>query len=90
MLAVGWGTFMIINLAWPRNAVYNATEPFHTYYQWFAVWFPAAVGVLGGAYYLLVQRHRTGVLAEHRADPSPGVAAPVTAGTRAITPDTAG
>jgi urea carboxylase system permease len=67
-LAVGWGVFMIVNLAWPRNAVYNATEPFHTYYQWFAVWFPAAVGILGGGYYLLVQRHRTGVLAEHRAE----------------------
>jgi urea carboxylase system permease len=71
VLAVAWGAFMIVNLAWPRNAVYNATAPFHTYYQWFAVWFPAAVGILGGSYYLLVQRHRTGVLAEHRAQPTP-------------------
>lgn len=86
LIAVAWGTFMIINLAWPRDAVYNATEPFHDYYQWFAVWFPAAVGALGGAYYLLVQRHRTGVLDEHRAD----VAPPVTARTPETTTDTAG
>jgi hypothetical protein len=51
---------------------------------------PVAVGVLGGAYYLLIERHRTGVLAEHRADTAKSVAAPVTAGTRGITPDTAG
>jgi hypothetical protein len=82
---------MIVNLAWPRNAVYNATEPFHTYYQWFAVWFPAAVGLFGAAYYLLVQRHRTGVLEEHRATVAPPVTpAPVTPESCDTTPDTAG
>ena len=83
------------NPAWPRNAVYNATAPFHTYYQWFAVWFPAAVGVLGGGYYLLVQRQRTGVLAEHRAEHRHAgavarVAAAVTPRSSDATPDTAG
>jgi urea carboxylase system permease len=91
LLAVAWGVFMIINLAWPRNAVYNATPPFHTYYQWFAVWFPAAVGILGGGYYLLVQRHRTGVLAEHRADgPSSVVPPSVTPLDHRTAPETAG
>jgi urea carboxylase system permease len=86
LVAVGWGIFMIINLAWPRNAVYNASPPLHTYYQWFAVWFPAAVGLLGGAYYLLVQRHRTGVLEEHRASVAPSV----TPASPPTTTDTAG
>jgi hypothetical protein len=44
------------------------------------------VGVLGGAYNLLVQRHRTGVLAEHRADAPASVAAPVTVGNVASNP----
>jgi hypothetical protein len=91
LLAVAWGIFMIINLAWPRNAVYNATPPFHTYYQWFAVWFPAAVGIIGGGYYLLVQRHRTGVLAEHRAEGlSSSVPPSVTPLTHRTAPETAG
>ncbi len=29
--AVGWGFFMTINLIWPRQSIYNATEPFHWY-----------------------------------------------------------
>ena len=63
--AVGWGAAMAINLGWPRQEVYNATEPFHWYLQYGA---PLAVGtvLLGGlALYRLRQRHRTGVLPEH-------------------------
>jgi len=77
VLAVVWGVAMSINLAWPRNAIYNSTPPLHTYYQWFAVWFPALVGIAGGAYYLLTARRRTGVLDEHRyaADASESQAA---------------
>lgn len=75
----------------PPSAVYNATPPFHTYYQWFAAWFPAAVGILVGGYYLLVQRDRTGVLAEHRADVlSQSVPPSVTPLTHRTAPDTAG
>lgn len=66
VLAVVWGVAMGINLAWPRNAIYNSTPPLHTYYQWFAVWFPALVGIAGTGYYLLTRRRRTGVLEEHR------------------------
>jgi hypothetical protein len=84
---------MIVNLAWPRNAVYNFTPPLHAYYQWFAVWFPAAVGLVGGTYYLLFQRHRSGVLAEHRAEPTgsvPRLSPPFTPGTHDVSPDAAG
>jgi urea carboxylase system permease len=65
ILAVVWGVLMVVNLAWPRREVYNATEPFHWYLQWGAVLFVGIVLFGGLAYYLLVQRHKTGVLAEH-------------------------
>ena len=66
-LAVLWGVGMAINLAWPRKEVYNATEPFHWYLQWGAVLFIGIVFFGGLAYYLLVQRHKTGILPEHAA-----------------------
>ncbi len=70
-LAVAWGAAMAVNLGWPRRAVHHATAPFRWYLQWGA---PRAVGGLtavGLAYYLLRQRHRTGILPEHAADPQP-------------------
>jgi hypothetical protein len=77
ILAVGWGAFMAVNLAWPRKDVYNATEPFHWYLQYGAVLFIGIVFFGGLAYYLLVQRHKTGVLASHAIEsPSPAVAEP--------------
>jgi urea carboxylase system permease len=66
-LAVLWGIGMAINLAWPRKEVYNAVEPFHWYLQWGAVLFIGIVFFGGLAYYLLVQRHKTGILPEHAA-----------------------
>jgi amino acid transporter len=66
-LAVFWGIGMAINLAWPRKEVYNAVEPFHWYLQWGAVLFIGIVFFGGLAYYLLVQRHKTGILPEHAA-----------------------
>jgi amino acid transporter len=67
ILAVLWGLGMTVNLAWPRQEVYNATPPFHWYLQWSAVLFTAIVAAGGFAYYWFVQRHRVGVLAEHAA-----------------------
>ena len=65
VLAVIFQTGVMINLAWPRPAVYGAD---HWYYQWGAFVF---VGILGGAgaiYYLFVLRGRpAAALAEHRA-----------------------
>ncbi|PRY48452.1 amino acid/polyamine/organocation transporter (APC superfamily) [Geodermatophilus tzadiensis] len=64
-LAVLWGAGMALNLAWPRREVYNATEPHRWYLQWGAFVFIGAIAAVGLAYYLLRQRHRTGVLPEH-------------------------
>jgi urea carboxylase system permease len=87
ILAVGWGVFMCINLAWPRKDVYNAVEPFHWYLQYGAVMFIGIVFFGGLAYYWLVQRHKTGVLASHAAgggEPpgaAPGAVQPAPAGS---------
>lgn len=79
ILAVVWGLGMSINLAWPRADVYNATGPQHWYLRWGAFLFIGVVALGGFAYYWFVQRHRTGVLAEHRAvaaDEPPTTATP--------------
>ena len=65
IFAVAWGVFMAVNLIWPRKDVYNATEPFHWYLQYGAILFIGVVFFGGLAYYRLVQRHKTGVLASH-------------------------
>lgn len=67
ILAVLWGGAMTLNLIWPRAAVYNATAPYHWYLRWGAVLFVAVIAGGGFAYYWFVQRHRNGVLAEHRS-----------------------
>jgi hypothetical protein len=67
VLAVLWGIGMAINLIWPRKEVYNAVEPFHWYLQYGAMLFIGIVFFGGLAYYLLVQRHKTGILPEHAA-----------------------
>jgi hypothetical protein len=64
---VVWGITMAVNLAWPRREVYNATEPFHWYLQWGAPLVVGGVTAIGLAYYLLRQRHLTGILPEHAA-----------------------
>ncbi|MET9518289.1 APC family permease [Streptomyces sp. NPDC002994] len=81
IVAVVWGAAMSINLAWPRAEVYNATGPQHWYLRWGAFLFIGIVALGGFAYYWFVQRHRTGVLDEHRfeaadAPPPPASAAP--------------
>ena len=65
ILAVAWGGFMAVNLAWPRSEVYNADEPFHWYLQWGGVLLPGVILGAGFAYYWTVQRHKTGVVAAH-------------------------
>jgi urea carboxylase system permease len=84
VIAVAWGVFMSINLAWPRKDVYNATEPFHWYLQYGAVLFVSVVFFGGLAYYWFVQRHRTGVLASHAVE----APAPAGAGAAAVRPAT--
>ena len=64
LLAVVWGVLMIVNLAWPRPEVYGEAW----YQQYGALVFTTFLVAGGAAYYALVQRHRTRVLDEHRAD----------------------
>ena len=70
VLAVLWGAGMALNLAWPRREVYNATEPHHWYLQWGAFVFIGAIALGGLGWYLLVQRHRSGILADHALVPA--------------------
>lgn len=67
-----WGVAMIINIAWPRPAVYNPVAPFHWWLQWGGILFPAICLVIAFLVYWFVQRHKIGVLAEHAADPAVG------------------
>ncbi|MBC8093526.1 MAG: amino acid permease [Pseudonocardia sp.] len=67
VIAVLWGAGMALNLIWPRQEVYNATEPFHWYLQWGAVLFIGVIAAVGLAWYLLRGRHHVGTLPEHMA-----------------------
>lgn len=79
VVAVLWGAGMTINLAWPRNEIYNAAPPYHWYLKWSSVLFVAVFAIGGFAYYWFVQRHKVGVLADHAghsvAPPDEGTAA---------------
>jgi urea carboxylase system permease len=70
---------VMVNLAWPRPAVYGGD---HWYYQWGAFVFCGVLGGAGALYYLVLHRGRPAtVLAEHRAA---AAAAPIgTAGEQA-------
>ncbi|MDQ0603153.1 urea carboxylase system permease [Streptomyces canus] len=57
-LALLYGLFMTINLAWPRAEVYDPAGG-HWYFQWFTVLFLAATLVLGAAWRLHSRRGAT-------------------------------
>jgi urea carboxylase system permease len=62
-LAVAWGVFTVVNIAWPRPAIYGDAWPGR-----FAAPIATAVLLAGGLVYdRLVRRQRGGVLEEHRA-----------------------
>jgi len=66
VLAVIFQIFVMINLAWPRPAVYGAD---HWYFQWGAFTFTGVIALVGVVYYLAKLRGRpAAVLAEHRAE----------------------
>ena len=69
--AVVYGAAMIVDLIWPRAAIYGAGA-----LAWTGLIFVVAVLAVGLAYYATVLRGRTDVLAEHRADPEPPAPAP--------------
>ncbi len=67
LVAVVFQVGVMINLAWPRPAVYGNSA---WYYQWGAFVFVGVLGAVGIIYYLAVQRGRGAtVLDEHRAGP---------------------
>jgi amino acid transporter len=73
LLAVVFQVGVLVNLAWPRPAVYGND---HWYYQWGAFVFVGILGGVGIIYYLAVQRGRpAAVLAEHRAALEPAASA---------------
>jgi hypothetical protein len=66
VLAVAFQILVMVNLAWPRPAVYGGD---HWYFQWGAFTFTGLLGGVGIIYYLARLRGRpTAVLAEHRSD----------------------
>ena len=66
VVAVVYGIFMIINLAWPRTGVYGSGW----YYQYGGIMYPALVVLLGGAYY--VAKLKPAADAEARTSGEPG------------------
>jgi urea carboxylase system permease len=67
--AVTYGALVAINIAWPRNSVYNALGTPHWYWQWSPVLFIGIVVIVGTIYYFTVQSKKgPEVLAEHRAE----------------------
>jgi hypothetical protein len=66
VLAVAFQILVMVNLAWPRPAVYGAD---HWYFQWGAFTFTGLLGGVGIVYYLARLRGRpAAVLAEHRSE----------------------
>jgi urea carboxylase system permease len=63
LAAVVWSTLVILNLGWPR-----AGPPGTSWYRPYGpLGLTGALVAVGGAYYWCVQRHRIGILEEHRA-----------------------
>ncbi len=67
--AVLYGALVALNIAWPRDAIYNALGTPHWYWQWSPFLFVGGVVIIGSIYYFTVQVHKGGdVLEEHRAN----------------------
>jgi urea carboxylase system permease len=69
-LAVVWGLALVVNMSWPRAEFYG-TDPLG---RFAAVLSTGVLLGLGGVYYLVFQRRRTGILPDHAAEaiPRPG------------------
>jgi urea carboxylase system permease len=63
LLATAWSLFTVVNVGWPRPEVYG--DPWYLRYG--AVLYTGGLVAFGSLYYALVQRHKTGILAEHQA-----------------------
>ena len=72
IVAVIFQILVVINLMWPRVAIYNGFGAQHWYLKWAAVLFVAVVYIIGFIYYFTVQVKKSGdVLEEHRAEAMP-------------------
>jgi hypothetical protein len=66
VIAVVYQVIAIINLAWPRVAVYGGD---HWYFQAGGITFTLFFVIVGALYYVLVQRDKSAEpLPEHRAE----------------------
>jgi urea carboxylase system permease len=62
LLAVAWCSFTVVNVGWPRAEVYGQDWP----HRFAALFYTGGLVIIGAIYYLLVQRHKSGVLKEHQ------------------------
>lgn len=79
VIAVVWGLAMTVNLAWPRNAIYNPVGAHHWYLQYFALVFLLASLAVGAVAYLRQRYENQKVLDELDPDLAPAVPAAVEA-----------
>lgn len=79
-LAVAWGVVVVVNIGWPRPAIYGPEWPRRA----IAPIATAALLVSGGLYYGLVRRRKTAVLPEHRVPAPEGL--PLGSGGAAVNP----
>jgi urea carboxylase system permease len=63
LVAAIWCLVTVVNVGWPRPEVYGSAW----YNRFGALLYTAGLIGIGGLYYVLVQRHKAGVLKEHRA-----------------------
>jgi urea carboxylase system permease len=64
LLAVFWGLFVVVNMSWPRAAIYGS-DRLGRFAAVLATTFLIGFGIL---YYLTVLRRRAGILPEHASD----------------------
>lgn len=65
--AVIYQIALVIDIAWPRAAVYNALPPAHWYLKWAGVVFPALFIIIGLVYFFATQRGGVRIRDEHKA-----------------------
>lgn len=75
---------MIVNIAWPRQSIYNPAPPFQWFLQWGGVLFVVIALGAGLIYYLAVQRHKIGILPQHAANSGQSSTRTVESGEPAI------
>jgi urea carboxylase system permease len=62
-----WAVVGFIDIAWPRNAIYNPVAPFHWYFKWAGVLAPSVLLSAAFCLYWFKQRGKIGIRAEHAA-----------------------